>query len=59
MNYFWKIHMLLLKDSSAHKCVGVDVCSVTEGFWFAVKGGVVHHFVFIPVKVTRNFQESS
>lgn len=37
MNYFWKIHMLLQKDSSAHKCVGVDVCSVTEGFWFGVK----------------------
>lgn len=33
--------MLLQKDSSAHKCVGVDVGLVTLGFWFAVKVVVV------------------
>lgn len=42
---FWKIHVLLQKDSSTHKCVGVDVGSVTEGYWFAVKGVMVHHFL--------------
>lgn len=33
---FWKIRMLLQKDSGVHKCVGVDVGSVTDGFWLAV-----------------------
>lgn len=33
--------MLLQKDRSAHKCVGVDVGLVTLGFWFAVKEVVV------------------
>lgn len=40
---FWKIHMSPQKDSSAHKCVGVDVGSVTDGFWFAVKAVMVFH----------------
>lgn len=38
---FWKIHMLLQKDSNAHKRVGVDVGWMTEGFWFPVKGVMV------------------
>lgn len=49
--------MLLQRDSSAHKCVGVDVGSVTEGFWFAVKGVMVFQriniflfFLFVEIK---------